>query len=1139
MELNPNCRFLLFRGRSFLKKLLIMKLILFFLLAMSINAFAGVYAQSVNLSEKNASIKTIFKEIKSQTNYTFVYTKSDIKKALPVTVSLKDVPVEQALRECFAGQPLTFTIYDKIVVIKEKDQAVVAAPLQQPIALVVSGKIVDENGKPLPGATVLEKGTANGVATNPNGSFSIKVSNGNAVLVVSFVGYERKEVAVNGQSSLTIALNPANSDLEQVVVVGYGTQKKSDLTGSIASVSSKDIQGLPVDNVVSALEGKVAGLSISTNNGEPGSTPAVTLRGIGTFLDNTPLYVVDGQPVTDMNSINTNDIQSIDILKDNSAAAIYGNRASNGVVLITTKRGSNGKPVVSLDSYAGVSSIPNPLKMLNSSQLYSFLTESYANANETINPDITKDYDRGYNTNWFQQATRNAVNENYNLAVRGGNDIDKYSVSAGYYDDQGTIKTSDFSRISLRVTNDINISKNISIGETVGLSYDKTHTLNVVVGNPLSDILLADPFSPVINPNVSTSDPNYQFDKYAPTEFSYQPNPISSQAQNFNVTTAMNIVGNIFANVKILPGLNFKTLFGMDKSDSRIFNFQPTFALQYDSFNVSSGAQTYGQRSVNYLYQNDLDNFADSWQNTLTYDFKVKKSTFSLLAGMEMQDTKASNLNTQASGLPGNAPSFQVFSEATGGYFVTGGRTDIGEYSYFGRLNYNYDSRYYLTATFRADGSSLFAPGHQWGYFPSFSLAWRLDHEKFFQDLNANFISSLKLRGGYGETGNSLIPPGATTTFIGTYSPTQVYAFGGTYTTQGVNYPAYGPTTIGNPLLKWESSNETNIGLDAGFFNNRLTASADYYVRNTNGLLLQVPLPDLTGYPQGQDPYSNAGSIQNKGFEFSASYVKNTGDFTYNISGNISTDNNKVLSIGNGGAPILGAVSKTVVGQPIGQFYGYVFDGIFQNQAEIDADTYSGVKLQPNARPGDIRFKDNGAGQLEQTFIGNPIPKFNYGLTTNFGYKNFDVSLFFQGVAGNKVWASYLAASEVQQTNALLAGYQGAWRGQGTSNFFPIISQNNPNDNYRASSWWVQDGSFLRFKNAQLGYTLPGAWLGDKKFISSCRIYMSGQNLAVFTKFKGMDPEVGNTNVTNVGYTSDIANYPIPRIISVGVNAKF
>ncbi|HMI59312.1 MAG TPA: SusC/RagA family TonB-linked outer membrane protein, partial [Puia sp.] len=847
----------------------------------------------------------------------------------------------------------------------------------------VTGIIRNEKGVPLPDVSITVRGKRQGVTTDPFGAFTLSLPGGSTVLVISHTGYESQEITADGSRSLDIRLAVSNLRLDSVVVVGYGTQKKSTLTGAVASVGSKDLENRPNANIADALQGKIAGVNVTNVSGEPGAAPVIRIRGIGTINNNDPLIVVDGVPmdIGNSTSLNPETIDHVEVLKDASAAAIYGSRGSNGVVLITTKRGISGKPKISVSAYTGYDQAIKKPDPMNSDTFYKYLTEAYANAGTgyALPKQATEQYQKGNSTNWFDQIAQKGMNQNYNLLLQGGTDAYKYAISAGYLDEKGYIKGLDYSKMTVGVNNDVTANSWLKVGNTLNVAFSQRTPAPAYL---LASGYEADPFAPVINPNVPKDDPNYQFDKYAPTQYSYYPNPVGALAMNFQRTNTFYVNGNLFVEAEPVRGLHLRSQFGIDKSYARTTNFLPSFAQVYDSTSLQSNTQVRTDANREFD-QSSIDMFNFTWNNTIRYDKTIGKHSFSVLGGYVLDKRSYETVSASVKGIPGNDPEFRILGAGTSNYFAGGSRYPQAIQSFIGRLNYDYAGKYLLTANFRADGSSNFAPGHQWGYFPAVSAGWKFSDEDFFRGWDQSFISFGKLRAGWGQTGNDAAY-GAAATYVGVYGR---YPFDGTLT------QAYTQTSVGNPDIQWEKGQQTDIGLDASFLQNRLTLTADWYNKKTIGMILQVPTPYSAGYPS--TPYVNAGNMSNKGYEITLGYNKHKGAFNYDISVNFDAFRNKVLSLGNGNASFVNAygTSKTVVGKPVGEFYGAVFEGIFQTQQEIDGYVdKNGAKLQPNAQPGDMKFKkvlNDGQpiGGGDQDYIGSPFPNFSYGVTANFSYK--------------------------------------------------------------------------------------------------------------------------------------------------------
>ena len=916
----------------------------------------------------------------------------------------------------------------------------------------INGKITDEKGTPLSGATVQVKGTNKSVITDQQGNFTLSVPSASSVLVVSFVGHEPIEVAVGNKSSINLTLAPASASMGEVVVVGYGTQKKSDLTGAISSVSAKDLSKATPVNATEALQGRAAGVTVTTNSGSPGSEGSIRIRGIGTINNNDPLYVVDGMFVSSINYLNPSDIARLEVLKDASATAIYGSRGANGVVLITTHNGSSGKPVIVFNANTSISKVSNLVETLNRDQYLDYKTTAYVNGYYRLNPNaapgidpytttdpffsfvktLKAQYDKGYNTNWADSLFKTAVVQSYDVGIRGGANNVRYAASAGYFDQKGILENSSYRRYTFRLNTDYTLNKHLVIGEN--LSITNSSVLGAAAfaegrsNGIVPQILVADPLSPITNPNANPNDPDYKYNKFMHSDVSGGDNPAGLISRVNDRNNLLKLVGNVYGELQIIKGLKLRTSFGYDFNGIDQSSFSPKFFL---AANEQLGTSTVTQEYNNF--------FGQVWENTLSYNTKIGDHSISGLLGYTEELYKGKFAIAARSGTANNDPSLQVLNAATGPITLTGNKTHYGLKSYFGRVNYSYADRYLLTATVRRDGSSKFAQDKQWGTFPSASAGWRLSNEKFFKNLNASLISSLKLRAGWGQIGNQSMPGGNNNPYLSLVEGINGYRYIFGDALANGNYL----TSLGTPGISWETSEQTNIGIDLGLLNNKLTISADYFVKNTKDMLLQVALPSYSGFPA--IPYTNAGEIQNKGFEIVLAYQGTVGEITYGISANASKFINKAVSLGIGNKPIVYNdrmtalnINRTEVGRAIGEFYGFSTDGIFQNMSEVQAYNKNGQLIQPNALPGDFRFKDlNGDGVInagDQTWIGNPWPKLTYGFNVNLGYKNFDLTALFQGSYGNKI---INVNKKYRRTlngafGADLVAYEAAWRGEGT-----------------------------------------------------------------------------------------------------------
>ena len=992
----------------------------------------------------------------------------------------------------------------------------------------VSGTVYDNStGEPLIGATVREAGTSNGTVTDAEGHYQLQVSSDK--LTVTYVGYEAADVATGAGGQCDVRLLSDNQ-MNEVVVVGYGTQRRSDLTGSLASVSEKDFKDYATSNVSNLLAGKAAGVFVGTSSGQPGADAVVRVRGLGTVNDNNPLYVVDGQFMDNISSVNPSDIERIEVLKDASACAIYGSRGSNGVILITTKGGLKGQTQITLDAAIGVRSSYKALDMMNSDQYYDFITTAYANDATFDKTRFTNQYKKGYSTDWWKEVTRSAFNQNYNLSVRTGTDKSRTALSLGYVDEQGALIETGFNRLSARLNEEYDLNRYVTIGATVNVAKMTKRDASSL---PSFDFIQkADPFTPVINPLVDPSSENYEYNKWAPTEWSFDPNPVSILKLNDRKNDLFNVFGNAFAKINFTRDLSYRVQFSFERNSDTYKSFKPIYSATFSE-------DMLGNRESKYNTQTELTNNTSTVSNylveqRLNYAHDFGQHHFDAMVAMTYEKNTSEGINAFKRNALGNDEIYRVLSAQTTGDQTSGDKVITSMLSYLGRLNYAYDNRYLATVNFRADGSSRFARNNRWGYFPSFSLGWRINNEKFFRNSRlSNYVNNMKLRLGWGQNGNQRIDANAPLTLIGTDNEKRWY-FGDGWS-QG-----YVPTYQGNSDIKWETSQQTNIGLDLTLFHNTLDLSMDYYVKKTKDMLLQMPIPSFGAFPNS--PFFNAGDLKNTGFEMVANYRNHIGDFNYNAGFNISTYKTKVTELTS--EYLTGDVSRTYVGGPIGRFWGYKQIGIFQNQAEIDNYVdKDGNKIQPNAHPGDFKFAKLGeSGALndddDRTFIGDPNPDLIYGFNLGFEWKGLDVSASFQGTLGNDIYNAAKGSLAVAgYQNALADAYTKAWRQEGDNAVYPRITTSNDNNNFRVSSFMVEDGSYLRLQNLQIGYTLPTTLVSKLGYIRSARIYMSAQNLFTITGYSGLDPDLGVSNPLNMGY--DSTRYPSSRTFMFGINLQF
>lgn len=1004
---------------------------------------------------------------------------------------------------------------------------------------VVKGFVSNNKSEPISGASVVIRNVSNnfttGTSTDSTGMFTFSriPAGGPYSFTFSAIGFERQTLSgyvIKDEAtvSLMIKLKDSAEMIDQVVVIGYGTQKKSDLTGAVSTVSAKDFSGQAYSNVNQALQGKVPGVEFTSTSGEPGAKVQVRIRGMGTFGNSGPLYVIDGVPFSggDINAINPNDIATVSVLKDASAAAIYGSRAANGVILITTKKGTIGKPKLTYSGYYGIQSVQRLIPMLETPQLAELVNEADQNGGFAAQPAFNDPENLKTNTDWQHAAFPTSAIQDHSLSVSGGSENARYSISGGLLDNQGSMVYSFLRRYSLRVNTQFNIGKRLVIGESLNMS--RSHGLNLGYGNnlDLAYLLGASPTMKIYKPeNLG----GYAGPNQAETGINNRDNIVGRRDNNRNYTTNYNLLGSVFAEYTILPGLKYKLNLGLNHG---LYTGQ-TYVGIFQMDNRSNLRQRLSMsRNIGTEYLTE---------NTLTYE-KVIRNDYSLnlLAGYTEQSGDYSSMSGSKQDFPSN--DIQVFDAGTGPSVLGGNRADWALRSFLGRANITFFKKYLLTATIRRDGSSRFGKENKYGNFPSFALGWNVDRENFMK--NIDFISALKVRGSWGQLGNQEIGNYESLTTIST---TPQYIFGAT---QGISSAA-AVLTLGNPALKWETTTQTNVGIDVSFLNNCLNVSADYWVKNTEGILLRTPISAVTGISRDNGPFRNAASVKNSGFEFLVSYRNSTPEFSYELAANLSTVRNKVTSLG--GVPSIvtyvenvyqyGTFTRTMPGLPMSSFFGYIADGIFQNQAEIDKHA-----LQPGVAPGDIRFKDiNGDGVVDandRTTIGDPFPDFNYGFTASAFYKSFDMSLQFQGVAGKQLYNAQRAYLEAMNSaDGQMATTLNRWKGEGTSNTMPRAIR-GARLNTVPSTRFVDNASYGRLQNVQVGYTIPEKVVNRLR-VERVRVYVAAQNLVTFTSYPNYNPDTlggsgyndDSMNPLQIGV--DTGSVPIPTIIQFGGQITF
>ncbi|SFQ49814.1 SusC/RagA family TonB-linked outer membrane protein [Hymenobacter arizonensis] len=1009
--------------------------------------------------------------------------------------------------------------------------SVAVAPLQ-----TITGRVVDEKGEGLPGVTVLVKGTSNGTSTGADGSFTLDAP-ADATLLISSVGYVSKEVAVNGQSNISVTLATDVQQLSEAVVVGYLVQERQNVTGAVSTVTAQEVRRAPVASVGEAIQGRVAGVQV-TNSGQPGQAPNINIRGLGTIASGSgPLYVIDGLWVQNQGGqrdFNPADVESVQILKDAASLAPYGASGANGVIIITTKKGKAGTTAINFSANGGVQNLIKRLDLTNAAQWAAINNQAYDNAGLPRQP-FAANLPAGIDTDWQEEFFKQGSVQDYNLGFSGGGPTSTFNVAGGYFNQKGTVQGPEFERYSLRVNTGFTRGR-FKIGENAMLSRTNQTRLNVIpfYGSPFYNVVQMLPVNPVFDRTVPGG-----FGIGNPNASTFGLNPIASQTLLNDTGTSNRLQGNVYGEVSIFDflryRLNLATEFHafQDQQRRRYGIWRQNDITQLSNFGETQGNDVFGMA-----------------ENTLTLDKSFGDHNLTVVGGYSRQRFEQ-NLTRGVNFGYGEGPNYfwaldagNQTPQAIGSSYVW------GKESFFGQLSYDYDQRYLVTAAFRRDGSSRFDANNRWGNFGAASVGWRVSKEKFFENLSG--ISDLKLRASFGRLGNDLVngPYGGSYRSQGFINTNANYGFGGV-TQNGALQTNYASTGI-----LWESRQTTNVGFDATFLSNRLSLSADYYVSQTFDALVNPSLP-LTLGNASDNPYRNIGKLENKGFELVLGYNDDRGKFRYGASGNLTTLKNTVLDLGTAGGEGSGAanfftggprdITRTEKGYEIGSFYLYQFDGIYQSG---DANIPAGLA------PGDVRYKDiNGDGiitDLDRTHVGRVFPKLQYGLNLNLGYGGFDLTAFIQGVQGNDVMNLGRFLTDNTADNSNYRADFSPWTTTNPSTTTPrAIIAGGPQNGFAAgnnarfnSTRWLEDGSYLRMKNVQLGYTVPKAALERAKYVSSLRVYVTGQNLFTVTDYSGYDPEtVGtgsfNSQANNLSRGIDEGSYPNLRSFTLGIQAGF
>ncbi|MEZ2338070.1 TonB-dependent receptor [Mucilaginibacter sp. RCC_168] len=1101
-----------------------MKAVFLLILVTCMQVSATVYSQQkFTLSIKQTEVSSILTKIQKQSDYRFFYNYTSIKKLGKVDLDVKDATIDQILSSLIDNKLSYKMTDDHVVIISNQEDASRQA--------IIKGKVVDKTGEPLIGVSVKLQGTNVGITTDVNGTFSINAPD-DGTLELTYIGYAKKIVPIAGNHNLTITMDALPSALNEVVVVGYGTSKKVDLTGSVANVKGSDIQNLPVASAAQALDGRASGVNIVSNNGSPGAAPSIRIRGTGTINDANPLIVIDGVPTFDPNAfsdLNPNDIASVDVLKDASSSAIYGTRAANGVVMVTTKKGTyNQKLSTTVNFYNGFSKSVKYLDPLTAPDLYKLKRERYTNDGVAIDAPWNDTYYATQRTDWQRAIMGTGHVTSGDININGGNEVSNYYFSTSIYDEKGIIDKSDFKRYSVRINSEHKLKPWLKVGENIQLTFTDNNgydTYSSQTGLVFS-ALRFNPAIPLVNPDGSFG---------TSRNFANQLGDINSPYATIQETDAYKrkyrTLANAFAEVQFIKDLKLRVNYAFDGDIGRQYEFDIKDINQARPNNSSS------------LKQSETEEYSQLLEAFLTYDKVFGKSHLTVTGGYSYQKFNTNNgFTAQRIGFDDTSPS-QRYLYLGQDQFATGLPPDQSSLqSAFGRAFYNYDDRFLATVTFRADGSSRFGPTNHWGYFPAFSLGWRLSQEEFIK--NISWISNLKLTGGYGRLGNQSVD---TFQYLSLIQVNNTYGNGG-YAFGGTSASGAAVTRIANPDIHWEVTAMTNVSLDAGFLNNKLNTTITYFNKNTSDMLYSPPTVGTFGIVN--IPSQNVGSMNNKGIEIEANY-QGGNKLKFSVGANASFIKNKVTHL-DGEGSYIGSVlygrsnqeiSRTYQGQPIASFYGWKTNGLYQTQADIDNDP--ALKNDPrkgNIKPGDVRFRDlDGNGLIDgndRTNLGNPNPNVTAGLQGSLSYKGFDLAANFTGVFGVSLYnADRMQGIDPTYPFNMYASTLGRWTGPGTSNTIPRMSLDRANDNYRTSDLFVESGNYFSLKNVTLGYTLPTVW-SKKAAFSSIKLYASGQNVFILTKYSGYTPELGYNNGGNLQRGVDVAQYPAVRTITFGISAK-
>ncbi|HVV06970.1 MAG TPA: TonB-dependent receptor [Puia sp.] len=1093
-----------------------MKLITVLMIAACLQVSARGLSQTVTIHEKNIPLEKVFEKIRQQTGYQFFYVDELLRSAAPVTISVRNESLDKVLALCFRDQPLTYTISDKTIIVKRRP-AESAAGLPSPAApadITIKGRVMDDTGTPMEGVSVTIVGSSAGTSTDATGNYSISAPQ-DATIRFSFIGYKAVEEKVAGRATIDVVLKKNASSIEEVVVIGYGTQRKRDLTGTITSVKGEEIARQPATNPISSLQGRVPGLTI-VNNGRAGAAPTVRIRGVNSTNNADPLYVVDGVFQTNIDYLNPGDIEKIEVLRDPSSIAVFGLQGGNGVIIVTTKRAAKGQTRISYQGNVGIQHVTHKISVTDATGFKKLYSAQLANINAA--PFDFTNYTA--NTNWQDLILRDAVINTNTLSISSSGDKSTTLMSLGYNTQQGVLKYDGYQKYITRLNHEIRFSKDIKVGgDLTGFYWNQQNP-----GADLNNGIWAAPIVPV-QQNATTY---YSMPTFQRAQVS---NPVArlNGGTNNSVNHGYRAVGSLFAEIKLFKYFTWRSAFYTDLgfNSSRAYSPLP-FTYIYLGENGAPTTTFYDTSVHTSVSQNQAEYRKYQQDHTLTFDKSFGHHHITALAGFTTLFQGSTTLSGNRKDLTLNIPDdpnywYLNVVNVNNPVSNDGSGTAESYMSYLGRVNYSFKDKYLINATFRRDGNSKFAARNRWGNFGSIGLGWVISDENFFQSVKK--LDFLKLRASWGTVGSGL--GFAANSFLPLVTTANSGVFGDNV------YTSVGPSIIPDPNLHWESVRGIDLGVEARAFDNRLSTEITLYDRTTRDILTTLTLPGTAG---NYSYRTNLGTISNRGIEVSLGWNDKIGkDFSYSVSGNFSYNKNKVVSIGNNiDFEIVGngGVNLTETGKSIGYFYGYKQVGVYQVTADLDK-----MPAFSNSLPGDIAYADiNHDGVIsdkDRTYLGTPFPTWNFGGNVTLGYKHFDLSVDVNGVAGNKIYT--------QRRNATFAtlNYESnrlkAWTGPGTTNVEPILD-NTRGNNFLFSSYFLEPGDYLRIRMLQIGYTFSHPFLA-KTPVKDLRIYLSGQNLTTFSKVTGYTPEVGIGTPTAAG--ADNGTFPLPAIYSFGLNVTF